>query len=473
MFPMHRCLTLIVFSLVFFVLHASAFAAPDLQITLSPDPEQGTQITLEFIGDQDGETTLSVLPAWGGTTTEPGWFRAFAASDSNSDLDAIWDEKTLSCTVTHDPAAPITLSYFVKGNEGYDDVDDYKPLTSAEGVAIFTSNTLFLPERWFDGRDTRLSVSLRWESLDELQWTAYPTFGDRDDRFKPDRLREGMLVAGSFRSAAFEHGNSRFHVVELGQNTSFTPRTLAAYAKPMLSSVHDFVNDHAPSEYLITYAPAGEPIENGFALGGTAVTNAFAFYFDPSVDLDENTDLAEVVSYVLCHEYAHNWNGVLFWIDEPEFEYQSRWFIEGFTDFISRRAMYEAGVKDAAWYTSEMRRVHHEYNASPHRDLTNRDAGPRWLSEPLVSDMLYKRGELIALLIDQRVREVSSGKHSLRDLIRSLVQDGKRGEHRVSPDRVLDWVEQHTDGAFRAQIERLIEQGGAIPFPDSLDTAKP
>jgi predicted metalloprotease with PDZ domain len=472
MHAMHTRFVPIAITLAVLISQVHAQVRADLEIALEPDPTSGTTITLRFLGDADGETTLSVLPDWGGTFAQPDWFSHIKAAGEQGELEAQWDPKKFSISIAHEPGEPVTLTYTLNGNPAYTDVDDYAPLMTSEGVAFFTANTLMLPEHWFSAEQPDLSVSLEWQGLNTLQWIEYPTFGDGGDLLQPDRLREGMLVAGSFRSAAFDHGDARFHVVELGENASFTPATLAEHAKPMLSSVHDFVDDHAPSEYLITYAPAGEPVEHGFALGGTAVTNAFAFYFDPSVDLEANEGLAEVVSYVLCHEYVHNWNGIAFWVDEPEFEYQSRWFIEGFTDFITRRAMYEAGIRDNAWYTSEMHRVHDEYNANPHRDLTNLDAAPRWLAEPDISDMLYKRGELIALLIDQRVRKQSDDKHALRDLIRELVQESKTGKARVSPDRIFSWIEQHTDRDFRQEIERLVTQGGAIPFPESLDSAE-
>lgn len=440
-----------------------------LRVTLEPDPASGTLISLDFIGDADGQTTLSVLPDWGGTTTEADWFHAFDAAGHAGQRPAAWDASGLRITIEHEPDEPIRFTYRVRGLEEYNDVDDYAPLMTEDGIAFFTSNTLLLPERWFTEDQTPLAVSYHWDGLNELSWQAYPTFSGEATPLKPDRLREGMIVAGSFRSASFEHGDSRFHVVELGENASFTPETLASYAKPMLSGVHDFVDDHAPSDYVITYAPAGEPVENGFALGGTAVTNAFAFYFDPSVNLDENEGLAEVVTYVLCHEYVHNWNGILFWMDEPDFEHQSRWFIEGFTDFITRRSMLDSGLRDAGWYRAEMERVRDEYQASPYQALTNEQAAPRWIAEPEVSDMLYRRGELIALLIDQRVRESSGGKLALRDYVRSLVRDAKRGQTSVQAGTLLRWVEQHTDAGFRESIERMITEGGEIPFPGRIE----
>lgn len=458
------------------LLAPACLAAPDLQIRLTPTDAQATGVRLTFRGDEDGQTRVSLARDWGGTAISPDWFSALTATGDEGSLPWRYEHKPDALVVTHEPGETITLGYQIHGAPAYSDVDDYSPLATPQGVACFTANTIYLPDRWFGATpqdSASITAQVDWENLDARQWIHYPTLGDAGAPILAQRVREAILLAGSFRSAAFDHGDSAFHVVELGQNAAFTPGALASYAKPLLAGVQDYVGDPAPSAYLITYAPAGEPIEHGFAIGGTAVTNAFCLYFDPSVDITDNPGLADAVSYLVAHEYTHNWNGVLFWVEEPDYEHQSRWFIEGFTDFITHRAMLDAGVRDGDWYAHEMRSAHQSYNANPHRDLSNREAAPRWIQDHEVSDMLYKRGELIALLIDQRVRAQSDNTISLRDLIRELVREGKRGEASVPPERIMSWIEKHTDRDFRAHIEKLIEQGGAIPAPDAFTDPAP
>jgi hypothetical protein len=244
----------------------------------------------------------------------------------------------------------------------YADVDDYRPIRSEGAAALFLPISVYLPEhlvpRKEDLRGARppdVRLRFAWEGLGDAvggPWSAFGSFGEGagpiDGLYAPSRVRQSFVSAGRLGHARRRVPGGEFAAVRIGEGGAFTPEQLAGLVEPIVRGTRAFFAgaDGGLSDpwYMVSFAPAGEPVENGFALGGTAVTNAFAFYFDPSVDLVAYPPLFEVVAHVLCHEYFHNWNGVLFFVGEPNYEHESRWIVEGFTDFFTRRILLRSGV---------------------------------------------------------------------------------------------------------------------------------
>jgi predicted metalloprotease with PDZ domain len=85
--------------------------------------------------------------------------------------------------------------------------------------------------------------------------------------------------------------------------------------------------------------------------------------------------------------------------------------------------------------------------------------------------MLYQRGELLAMLIDEEVRARSGGDRSLDDLMLDLTRRARGGEPAADPEWVLAWIAERSSDEFADQIRRLVEKGGPVPLPDRLSEA--
>src|SRR5207249_1806845 len=131
------------------------------------------------------------------------------------------------------------------------------------------------------------------------------------------------------------------------------------------------------------------------------------------------------VAFTIAHEVFHHWNGLVL-------DAQPEWFREGFTNFYARKLVRRAGVyriDDAvAHLDAELRR----YALSPYRDLGDAAAAQRSAHDPAVQEMIYARGDLIALLVDLELRRHHK---SLDDVMRALVAEPPRD---LSRDRLLE-----------------------------------
>ncbi|MEM9839074.1 MAG: hypothetical protein AAF830_07960 [Pseudomonadota bacterium] len=428
---------------------------PDITIHISPTDDAALKIGVAVSGSESGTTRFTTNGSFGGTDVAAHWFRDFAvecASPCSSEIEA----GEPAVTVSGSAGASLRLSYTLQNSEPLTDVDDYQPSTSAQSLHLFSPLTLLLPEE-LSTRDI-VRIRIIWDGDTAIFGPFGVINGASEGILRGDELTNLLLSAGD-DAAMLELGGSSFGAISFAPDL-ITADAVLARISPIVAEASQVFPESDDAWYFVTVQNAGPEIENGFALGGTAVRSAFALYASPSFDFE---NFAYVFDGIVAHEYFHNWNGVLFFVSGDE-EHGARWFVEGFTDFYTRRLAHRAGV-----WTREQAQEHlngqlSSFLDSPFQNAPLADIIELWETGSEQSDISYKRGDLIALAVDEEVRRASMGMRNLDDLMRHLASMA-RDDREPNVEDIFAWIESETSPTFASRIQRIVEDGGLIPLP--------
>jgi len=440
---------------------------PEISIEFSPSAVDRLRVRIEAPATDDGMTRFTVETDWGGTIFDPVWTSGFQAFHNGQRVSIeVVDDGIL--LVRHRPGGEIAIEYdLIPGTSSYDDVGDYRPIVVGSGLAAFSALTLFLPEHVLD---TESEIDVVFAGPPNTPVLSSFGIGTRRlvARLLPDRLRESMFVVGTVPTHIISLPRGNIAIAQLSEDALITTKSFASFVEPIITGTRDYFGETEESSYVVTFATAGEPVDNGFALGGTAVTNAFSFYFDPATTLGDDIGLEQIIAHLLCHEYVHNWNGVLFFVDEPDYEHQTRWFVEGFTDFLARRILHRSGIYDDETFTYSLNTRINEYDTQKHKSAGAFEAANAWQTDDEISNMIYQRGDLLAICIDQAVRDATNGAESLDDLMLELVRRAKAGDRRPTEKSIYTWITERAGGDFVDEVRRTVHDGGSVSLPDYL-----
>lgn len=459
---------------------ANADEAP-LAIQLDVNDPQRLGISVSFDGEAAGETRLRLDPDFGFTEPQADWFANFTASCIAADCSARLDPETMRVLVTHIPGDRVTLSYDLPLRpEGPSDVGRYEPLIHPDGVSIYTGITVFTPERHTararHGAADVLNVSIAWTGLDARGWQGFsplgPGSGPEPGALAPMRFGESLLTAGP-GSVIHTLGNgARLGVIPMPGGRP-EPEHFMRLVEPAIAEIQALFAERAPagSWYFISYGAAGPEEENAFALGGTAVTNAFGFYHSPGLDIGDNPDIDVYVQDVVAHEYFHNWNGVLFYLRDGTSDHATRWFVEGFTQYYARIMPWRADLYDDDLFLSRLNDAVLRYQSYPPARLSEAELRALWEVDDPDAEGSYVRGEIIALILDEAIQVETDGRHSLDDLMLFLAEGAASG---TIPDpgsqTVYDWISRTVGTDLADRVRRYVTDGGEMPLPLHIRT---
>lgn len=452
-----------------------ASEAPDLALVLDVSAPSAVGVALDFQGAPSGQSELALDRDFGFTFPDASWFSKVEAL-CDQVCEAEFDPETLTVNVTHTPSDRVTVSYtLVQGAGALSDVDAYQPVVSADGVAFYTGISIFLPTHIVHENAQNLTLTTRWTGAEARGWQAFSPFGPGEAELTgvlgQMRLRESLFAAGPGGVIHTLEDGARLGALPIS-GTSQSPDALLDLIEPALLETRSLFEGAAEAGdwYFIAYGAAGEVVENGFALGGTAITNAFALYFSPNLSLGpDGAWIHPSLQDIVAHEYFHNWNGVLFYLSDGEDDHRTRWFVEGFTNFYAREMAWRSGLFDDAKYVETLNTAISAYREADHRDLTIDEMSELWAVNDERASMSYTRGELIALILNEALKARSEGALSLDDLMRDLARDAReQGVERPVVSRVYTWVAEHADPALAEQIRAYAEDGDPLELPDQV-----
>jgi len=205
---------------------------------------------------------------------------------------------------------------------------------------------------------------------------------------------------------------------------------------------------------------AGAPLLNGFT----------AFL--------ESTSSAEDLMALLAHEMIHSWLPRSARLVEPDLpdapESRTRWFHEGFTEYLSRLTLVEQGLMPKSWMVERTNDDLERLAYQPYRTLTLDEieaAGREGKYSGIHHRLHYVRGALLALGWDARIRRASEGERSIVDPLRLVVREAREGGGTIAFPalaRIFERFGVDADGG----VERHLESGVPLrPEPDAFGPA--
>jgi predicted metalloprotease with PDZ domain len=89
-------------------------------------------------------------------------------------------------------------------------------------------------------------------------------------------------------------------------------------------------------------------------------------------------------------------------------------------------------------------------------------------TNPDAYQLFYKKGYLLANHLDFTIRSKTNGKHSLDDVMRSLLRSSKAGSIELSEKRIADALRPYLQEQGASDIEKYMSRGELVPADNSF-----
>jgi predicted metalloprotease with PDZ domain len=254
-----------------------------------------------------------------------------------------------------------------------------------------------------------------------------------------DELVDSPVEVGVFQQSSFEEDGATYHVVVDGNSADYDMAKLDDVLRRITHAAVDWMQDRPYEEYTFLYhfprGPAGGGMEHAY---GTAI------------DVNANRLRSDTfpVASVSAHEFFHLWNVKRIRPQslEPikyqqEMDTRALWFSEGVTSTVGDLMLARSGIINERDYLAQVAGEISELQQRPARSWQSVEDSSldAWFEgipnyrRPERSISYYNKGEIVGILLDLRIRQVSNGTKSLRDLFQWMNQHYAK-QHRYFPD---------------------------------------
>lgn len=442
-------------------------AAPDDMVHYRATPVVAdgvlTSIAIEmrFRGDADGETRLTLPDRWAGETDYWKHLRDLSVEGATAREDG-----PETRVLTHAPGAPLTVRYRIVTAYDADPAvggpggNPYRPIIRPGWFSSIGHGLFAEPENGVD-----LPADFRWGDLP----AGWKTASDLDHSAMGARLRVGdiqqsvMLGSPTLKLYDRKVKGVGIRLAVLGEWSAFKAEDFADLITRVLEAQRDYWK--APGEtYFVALTPM-TPHPGSISIGGTGLDDAFALYAGTDTPL-------EPMRYLLAHEHMHTWSPRQLGGMPQDPEAQDYWFSEGFTDFLTHRTLLRSGIWSLEEFVEHVNTEMLAYAISPSRLAPNSTIVERFWSSPDVQKLPYRRGMLLALYWDYRLRQATGGRRDLDDVLAAqAVRASSLREAGGNPmaAALFASVYRETGGPDLApDYERLVQRGQAVLLPEGL-----
>ena len=293
-----------------------------------------------------------------------------------------------------------------------------------------------------------------------------------------DELVDSPAQLGTFQQSSFQQDGATYHIVVDGNPADYNMSQLDEILEKITHAAVDWMQDRPYDEYTFLYHFPRGP-------GGGGMEHAYGTAIEVNVDRMRR-DLMPVAS-VSAHEFFHLWNvkrirpQSLEPIDyQHEMDTRALWFSEGVTSTVGDMLMARSGLFDEREYlrrvseeiTELQRRPAREWQSVEESSLDAWFEGIAFFRSPQRSISYYNKGEIVGILLDLRIRQLTNDTKSLRDLFHWM-NDHYAKQHRYFPDStgVEEAAEAVTGQSFADFFRDYVAGVKELPYDDLFQFA--
>jgi predicted metalloprotease with PDZ domain len=260
-----------------------------------------------------------------------------------------------------------------------------------------------------------------------------------------DELVDSPAEVGVFQQSEFQQDGATYHIVVHADPHDYDAGKLQDTVRKITHAAVDWMADRPFDEYTFLYH-----FPQGHGAGG--MEHAYGTAIELNAQRLHNSIMP--VASVSSHEFFHLWNvkrirpQSLEPVDyQRAMDIRALWFSEGVTSTVGDMLLARAGLFSDRQYIDRVASEINELQSRPaHRwqsaEESSLDAwfeGDPFYRSPERSISYYNKGEVLGVLLDLRIRQITQGRKSLRDLFQWMnVNYAKNG--RPFPDS--DGVQQ-------------------------------
>jgi predicted metalloprotease with PDZ domain len=241
-----------------------------------------------------------------------------------------------------------------------------------------------------------------------------------------EQIADSPFWIGSFSEKTYTEGHTTIRIVVDADSKDYDIEELVRRNHRLVSIERKWMGDLPTDRYTFLYRFSAEAGTEGMEhANGTFI----------SVPAAESRKSMSAVDNVTAHELFHLWNVMRIRpcsMEPIEFAHEqyssTLWFSEGFTSAASRLFLLQAGYMTEADFLDRVAGTLSDLQGSPANSWQSAEDASLsvWLSgseaydSPERSVSCYRKGELLGILLDLRIRKETDGQRSIRDLFRSL-----------------------------------------------------
>jgi predicted metalloprotease with PDZ domain len=312
-------------------------------------------------------------------------------------------------------------------------------------------------------------VPQNWRIATPLQGLPGGGFGAENY----DRLVDSPVEIGTFQESDFDESGGHFRVVVDAEAGDYDMPRITADLHKIVASAIAWMDDRPFDTYMFLYhfprGPAGGGMEHAYS---TAI----------DLSAEQLKQSPSMLASVTAHEFFHLWNVKrirpqdLEPIDYTRENYsRALWFCEGVTSTVAETVELRAGLSDERQYlyhlgdeiTELERRPAHLTQSAEESSVDAWLEGNTYYRRPERSISYYNKGELLGVILDLEVREVSHGAASLREVLQWMnTHYARQGRFFDGSDGVREAAQAVTHADFSAFFTKYVTGTEELPWDE-------
>jgi len=288
-----------------------------------------------------------------------------------------------------------------------------------------------------------------------------------------DDLVDSPAEVGAFQQFDFQQDGAIYHVVVHSDPKDYDSAKLQDILRKITHAAVDWMADRPFGEYTFLYH-----FPRGHGAGG--MEHAYGTAIDLNADRLGGGMMP--VASVSSHEFFHLWNVKRIRPESLEpIDYQramdtrALWFSEGVTSTVGDMMLARAGLMGDRQYidrvASEINELQsrpaHQWQSAEDSSLDAWFEGSAFYRSPRRSISYYNKGEVLGVLLDLRIRQLTRGRKSLRDLFQWMNDNyAKKGLAFPDSDGVQQAAETITGQSFAEFFHDFVAGVREIPYSD-------
>ena len=365
----------------------------------------------------------------------------------------ILNEESNSRRISPNKPGEVHLQYQIKYN--VDELDKYSYIPNVSNTFFYMAGRQWMLPIYPLGKKATYNIQMINKDSD---WILYSSLAQNTDNIIVESSYEDLLSAGfggnsnpnshlnfelmGTKYSVFVNGDFNFNIKEL----SYELKKILT-AEKFFFKEKSFFKDKSKSYHHITILPRVGLVE------GASTPNLFNCFVDTNQS-------ARNIQEVIAHEYFHNWlpNKMYLPTLKDEFDFKHEWFHEGFTEYFSRKLMYNQNLIPKEYYVKLLNNDLISILNNPSANETYEEIASRDNFGSAQKKLSYYRGVLIALRWDHQLQEKGS---NLRNMMLHLYSISKITNGKISYNDIYNYGSRYALN-FEEDINRFIIQGESL-----------
>jgi predicted metalloprotease with PDZ domain len=288
-----------------------------------------------------------------------------------------------------------------------------------------------------------------------------------------DDLADSPAEVGAFQQFSFQQDGATYHVVVHASPSDYDAAKLENTLQRITHAGVDWMADRPYDEYTFLYH-----FPQGHGAGG--MEHSYGTAIDVTAAHVKGNMLP--LASVSAHEFFHLWNVKRIRPQSLEpVDYQhsmdtsALWFSEGLTNTVGNLLLARAGILNEQQYLDGIAAAIGELQGRPaHRWQSAEESGlDAWFEgnafyrTPERSISYYNKGQVLGVMLDLRIRQLTNGRKSLRDLFRWMNENyAKQGLYFPGSDGVQKAAEAVTGQSFAEFFQSYVAGVRELPYND-------